>query len=254
MPDQSTDQNTNNNLLANRIILVTGASDGIGRAAAKCYASHGATVILLGRSIEKLESVYDEIVSDGGAAPAIISLDLTTATEENYSELAETIEDEFGQLNGLLLNAGILGERKPLSQYSATVWQQVMQTNLTSPFMMTKALIPLLEQAESASVIFTSSGVGRTGKAYWGAYAASKFGIEGLTQIWADELANISNIRVNAINPGATRTNMRATAYPAENPTQNPTPEDIMKPYLYLMSDSSRSIQGQSIDAGDFTL
>ena len=247
-------QKTDKSLLENRIILITGASDGIGRAAAKCYAAHGATVILLGRSIEKLESVYDEIISDHGATPVIITLDLSTATEQDYSELEEKLGEEFGRLDGLLLNAGILGERKPLAQYSSTVWQQVMQTNLTSPFMMTKALIPLLEQAESASIIFTSSGVGRTGKAYWGAYAASKFGVEGLTQIWADELANTSNIRVNAINPGATRTRMRATAYPAENPTQNPAPDEIMKPYLYLMSDESRSIQSQSIDANNFKL
>ena len=248
MPSKETESHS----LENRIILVTGASDGIGRAAANCYATQGATVILLGRSVEKLESVYDEIINNGGATPAIVSLDLSTATPEDYSELAETLENEFGQLDGLLLNAGILGERKPLAQYSATVWQQVMQVNLTAPFLMTKALIPLLEQAENASVIFTSSGVGRKGKAYWGAYSASKFGIEGIAQIWADELANISNIRVNVINPGATRTNMRATAYPAENPDKNPKPEEIMALYLYLMSDESLSVHGQSMDANHF--
>ncbi|MBL4583992.1 MAG: YciK family oxidoreductase [Pseudomonadales bacterium] len=245
---------SDNKPLQNRTILVTGASDGIGRAAAKCYAANGATVILMGRSEDKLDSVYDEITHDKGPTPAIITLDFNTATPEEYSELANTLDQEFGVLDGLLLNAGILGERKPLAQYSATAWQQVIQVNLTAPFLMTKALLPLLEQADNASVVFTSSGVGRKGKAYWGAYSASKFGIEGIAQIWADELANISNVRVNTINPGATRTNMRASAYPAENPEQNPKPEDIMALYLHLMSDASMGINGQSLDANGFKL
>ncbi len=243
---------THQNLLTNRTILVTGASDGIGRAAAICYAAQGATVILLARSVEKLEAVYDEIVAADYPTPVIVSLDLNTATEAEYTELAEMLDQEFEKLDGLLLNAGILGERKALAQYSASAWQEVLQVNLTAPFLMTKALLPLLEQAENGSVIFTSSGVGRKGKAYWGAYSASKFGIEGIAQIWADELANTSSVRVNVINPGATRTNMRAGAYPAENPDLNPTPEEIMPLYLHLMSDQSLSIHGQSLDAASF--
>ena len=241
-----------NNLLENRTILVTGAGDGIGRATAKCYASQGATVILLGRTEEKLEAVYDEIVNEQCPTPVIVTLDLNTATPENYTELTEMLESEFGQLDGLLHNASVLGERKPLAQHSAAAWHEVMQVNLTAPFLMTKALLPLLEQADKASIIFTSSGVGKKGKAYWGAYSVSKFGTEGMAQIWADELANTSNIRVNVINPGATRTNMRARAYPAENPETNPVPEDITGLYLHLMSDESLSVHGQSLDVADF--
>ena len=243
---------SSNNLLENRTILVTGAGDGIGRATSKCYASQGATVILLGRTEEKLEAVYDEIVNEQCPTPVIVTLDLNTATPENYTELTEMLESEFGQLDGLLHNASVLGERKPLVQHSVAAWHEVMQVNLTAPFLMTKALLPLLEQAEQASIIFTSSGVGKKGKAYWGAYSVSKFGTEGMAQIWADELANTSNIRVNVINPGATRTNMRARAYPAENPETNPVPEDITGLYLYLMSDESLSIHGQSLDVADF--
>ncbi|WP_370280152.1 YciK family oxidoreductase [Pontibacterium sp.] len=236
-------------LLEGRIILVTGAGDGIGRAAAKTYAAHGATVVLLGRTLEKLESLYDEIEAAGYPQPAIVPLNLESATEHEYMELANTLEQEFGRLDGLLNNAGSLGVRTAIETYDPTIWTQVMQVNVNAAFMLTQALLPLLQESDDASVIFTSSGVGRKGRAYWGAYAVSKFATEGLMQVMADELENTSPIRVNCINPGATRTQMRVTAYPGEPPQTNPTPEEIMPVYLYLMGEDSKEVNGQSLNA-----
>jgi NAD(P)-dependent dehydrogenase (short-subunit alcohol dehydrogenase family) len=237
------------NLLQDRIIIVTGAGAGIGRAAALAYAALGDTVVLAGRTLEKLEQVYDEIEAAGHPQPAIVPLNLESATEHEYQELANTLEQEFGHLDGLLHNASLLGLRTPIESYDPVVWNQVMQVNVNASFMLTQALIPLLNASQDASIVFTTSSVGRTGKAYWGAYGVSKFATEGLAQILAQELENTSNTRVNCINPGATRTQMRASAYPAENPGTNPTPEQIMPLYLYLMGPDSKTINGQSLDA-----
>lgn len=238
-----------NTLLAGKTILVTGATSGIGRAAALSYAQHGATVILLGRDVAKLEAVYDEIEQQGSPAPAIYPLNLETVSDAEYSELALRIEQEFGALHGVLHNAGILGELKPISQYPTDMWQQVMQINLHAPFMMTRELLPLLRQSENASVIFTSSGVGQQGRAHWGAYSVSKFATEGLMQVLADEEQGISTVRVNCINPGGTRTQMRANAFPAEDPSTLPTPQAILPLYLYLMGNDSRHVNGKTIHA-----
>ena len=237
------------NLLQERTILVTGAGAGIGKAAALCFAAHGASVILLGRTLEKLEAVYDAIEAAGHPQATIYQADMLTATTEDYRRLAESIEAEFGQLDGLLHNASILGQRTPIAQADAQQWQDVMQVNVNAQMMLTQALLPLLEKAATAAIVFTATGVGRKGRAYWGAYGVSKFATEGLMQTLADELENTSNIRVNSLNPGATRTAMRATAYPAENPNTLPTPEDIMPAYLYLMGDDSMEIKGQALDA-----
>jgi NAD(P)-dependent dehydrogenase (short-subunit alcohol dehydrogenase family) len=236
-------------LLKNRIILITGAGDGIGRAAAIDCARLGATVILLGRTLEKLEAVYDEIESAGHGQPAIYPLDLRTATDEDYIDLAEILEGEFGRLDGLVHNASILGERTPMSNYESRTWRLVMHVNVTAAFMTTKALMPLLEVSKDASVIFTSSNVGTEGKAYWGAYSVSKFATEGMAQVLAEETENTSKIRVNVINPGATRTNMRAQAYPGEDPALNLTPESIMPTYQYLLGPDSQGITGQRFNA-----
>jgi len=236
-------------LLKDRIILVTGAGDGIGRVAAKTYAAHGATVILLGRTLEKLEHVYDEIEAAGHPQPALVPLNLESAQEHDFIELTNTLEQEFGKLDGILHNAGLLGVRTPIESYDPVIWQQVMQVNVNAPFMLTQILMPLLERSDNASIIFTSSGVGRKSKAYWGAYAVSKFATEGMMQTLADEVSNISSIRSNCINPGATRTQMRADAYPAENPGTVTTPEEIMPLYLYLMGKDSIEVNGQSLDA-----
>jgi NAD(P)-dependent dehydrogenase (short-subunit alcohol dehydrogenase family) len=243
------DYSAPNDLLKNRTILVTGAGDGIGKAAALSFAAHGATVILLGRGRKKLDTVYDEIEANGYAQPVIVSLNLETATPENYQELADMIAEEFGSLDGLLHNAGILGQRTPIANYSEKIWQEVMQVNVNAPFMLTKALLPILEVADNASIIFSSSSVGRKGRAFWGAYAASKAATENLMATLADEFDGVSSIRANCLNPGATRTNMRMKAYPGENPDNLPAPQEIMPLYLYLIGRDSLAVNGQSIDA-----
>ncbi|WP_449843689.1 YciK family oxidoreductase [Microbulbifer pacificus] len=249
MSETITDYQAPADLLKDKIILVTGAGDGIGRVAAKTYAAHGATVILLGRTVPKLEAVYDEIEAAGGAKPAILPVDLAGVRWEELEFLAQGVEQEFGRLDGLLHNASLLGQRTPMANYHYSVWQQVMQVNVNAAFGLTKAMLPLLEESRSASVIFTGSGVGLKGRAYWGAYAVSKFATEGMMQVLADEVDGVSNIRVNSINPGATRTNMRAAAYPAEDPKTVATPEDIMPTYLYLMGDDSIGINGKQFNA-----
>ncbi len=237
------------NLLAGKTILVTGAGDGIGRSAALSYSRHGATVLLLGRTASKLAAVYDEIENAGGPKPGIIEMDLASASEESYATLAAELEQEFSCLDGLLHNAALLGDRRPIQNAGYASWQEVMQVNVNAQFLLTRYLLPLLQLAPLASVIMTSSGVGRTGKAYWGAYAVSKFATEGFMQVLASELENTSKVRVNTLNPLATNTAMRRTAYPAEAPTTNPTPEDIMPAYLYLMGQDSAEITGKAFDA-----
>jgi len=236
-------------VLRDRIILVTGASDGIGRALALEAARIGAQVILHGRNAAKLEKIYDQIEAiDGAARPSIAVLDLASANAESYTTLASSLEDEFGRLDGLVHNAGILGERFAIEQYDAVLWQRVMHVNVTSAFALTQVLLPLLKKSEDASIIFTSSGVGRTGKAFWGAYAVSKFATEGLSQVLAAEHQH-SALRVNCINPGATRTNMRLAAYPAEDRDVLKRPEEILAPYVYLLGAASKGVTGESFDA-----
>lgn len=234
--------------LDDRVILVTGASDGIGKAAALALAGHGATVILHGRNTAKLEVVYDEIVAGGHPQPAIAVLDLERSQGPDYANLVEQIGSTWGRLDGLLHNAGILGQRAPIEHYDIGVWHKVMHLNLNVPFILTQLLLPLLRKAVDPSVVFTSSGVGRRGRAYWGAYAVSKFGIEGLSQVLADELHPDTRIRVNCINPGGTRTTMRAHAYPGEEPESRPEPASLMASYLWLLGPASRGITGHSLD------
>ncbi|WP_166837966.1 YciK family oxidoreductase [Rheinheimera pleomorphica] len=237
-----------NDALQDKVILITGAGDGIGKEAALTYARHGATVILLGKTVAKLTAVYDEILAAGGKEPAIIPLDLKGATAKHYRDMAATISAEFGKLDGVLHNAGILGVLSPFEHIDLPTWQDIMQVNVTAAMLMTQALLPVLKQAPHASVVFTSSGVGRKGRAFWGPYAVSKFATEGLMQVIADEYDN-STIRFNCINPGATRTKMRSRAYPGEDVSLLKTPADLMWLYLYLMSDDSLDVNGQSLDA-----
>ncbi|ALG67486.1 YciK family oxidoreductase [Beggiatoa leptomitoformis] len=236
-------------LLKNRIVLVTGAGDGIGRASARTFAQYGATVILLGRTTRKLEAVYDEIEQAGYPQPAIYPMNLEGASPKDYTDLVATLNNEFGQLDGILHNAGLLGALAPIEHYDINLWYNVIQVNINAPFLLTRACLGLLRKSSDASIIFTSSSVGRKGRAYWGAYAVSKFATEGLMQILADELVENTAIRVNSINPGATRTGMRAAAFPAEDPNTLKTPEEIMLTYLYLMGADSRGITGQALNA-----
>ncbi|MDC8830963.1 YciK family oxidoreductase [Alteromonas gilva] len=241
------DYNAPKQLLRGKTILITGAGDGIGKQAALTYAEFGATCILLGRTVAKLEAVYDTIVAAGWAEPAIVPLDLNGATPKHYQDMANTISDQFGHLDGVLFNAGSLGHLSPFAHISVEEWQQVMQVNLNSSMYMLQPLLPLLEKSAGASVIFTTSSVGRKGRAFWGTYSVSKFATEGLMQVLADEYKN-KPLRFNCINPGATRTNMRAKAFPAENADTLKTPADIMPLYLYLMGPDSAEVNGESLD------
>ncbi len=236
------------NALQGKVILVTGAGAGIGRQAALSYAEHGATVILLGRNVNNLELVYDEIEKRGYPQPAIIPLDLKGATKQNYVDMAETIESQFGQLDGVVHNAGVLGTLSPFDQIDEETFDDVMQINVKAEFLMTQALLPIMKKADAARIIFTSSTVGHSGRAFWGTYAISKFAVEGMMQILADELSDTA-VRVNAINPGATRTRMREKAYPGEDANTLKTPLDIMPLYLHLMDPSVTDVNGQCIDA-----
>lgn len=236
------------NSLVNKIILITGAGDGIGRTAALTFARLGATVILLGRTVKKLEKVYDEIVAQGFPEPAIVPLDLKGATQKHYQDMALTIQSQFGKLDGVLHNASILGHLEPFKQISEDIFLEVMQVNVTSQFLLTQALLGTLQAAPKASVIFTSSTVGSKGRAFWGSYSISKFATEGMMQVLADEYTN-SSLRFNCINPGGTRTTMRAKAFPGEDPKTLKTPEDIMPLYIYLMSDESSHEKGKTFVA-----
>jgi NAD(P)-dependent dehydrogenase (short-subunit alcohol dehydrogenase family) len=237
------------NLLADRVILITGASDGIGRALSLATARLGAQVILHGRNVSKLEAVHDEIVANEHVArPTIAVLDLATADSTAYASLADGILDEFGRLDGLVHNAGILGKRLSIEQYDVAEWQQVLHINLTVPFVLTQALFPALKQSEDPSIVFTSSGVARVGKAFWGAYSVSKFGTEGLSQIIAAENEH-SNLRSNCVNPGAVRTKMRLAAYPAEDRDLLRTPDQVLATYVYLLGPDSHGVSGESLQA-----
>lgn len=234
--------------LKNKTILVTGAGDGIGKAAAIAYAELGASIILLGKTVSKLEAVYDEIKNRNNGDAAIVPLDLLGATPKNYQDMALTIGDQFGKLDGLLHNASILGQLQPFAQIPEKDYSEVMQVNVHSHFFMTQALLPLLRKDTPSSVIFTTSTVGSQGRAYWGTYSISKFAIEGMMQVLADEYSN-TQLRFNCINPGKTRTAMRAKAYPAEDATTLRSAEEILPAYLYLMCDDSKAITGKTFKA-----
>jgi NAD(P)-dependent dehydrogenase (short-subunit alcohol dehydrogenase family) len=233
---------------AGRVILVTGASDGIGQAVAIALARQGATVALLGRSQRKLSRTYDRIVQAGGPQPAMLPLNLETAAAPEYEALAEALDREFGRLDGLAHVAGILGDLSPIEQYDVPTWCRVLHVNLTAAFIVTRSLLPLIRRAEEASIVFTSSTIARGARAYWGAYAASKFATEGLMQVLAQEMAGTTRVRVNSVNPGPTRTAMRRQAYPAEDPARLPEPAAVVAPYLYLLGPASAGVNGQAID------
>jgi len=236
-------------VLADRVILVTGAGGGLGSALAQGCAALGARVVLSGRKVAKLEAVYDAIVAAGGPRPSIAPLDLERADATHYTGLADAVRQEFGRLDGLAHVAGLLGERAPIEHYDVATWMKVMHVNVNAAFILTQALLPLLRASEDASVVFTTSGVSVKGRAYWGAYAVSKFAVEGLMQVLADEVENTTHIRVNSVNPGKMRTPMRRQAYPGEDPASVPLPGQSLAPFLYLLGPESRGITGRRFDA-----
>lgn len=233
--------------LTGRVILVTGATRGIGRSISRALICHGANVVLHGRNTDAL-NVLSEECRNLGPRPKLETLDLENTDESGYQKLSERVFLEYGRLDGLLHNASILGARETIENYDSSEWQKVIQVNLNSAFMLTKNLLPLLRRSPDASMIFTTSGVGNRGRSNWGAYCVSKFGIEGLAQTLADELKNTS-IRVNYLDPGATRTEMRHAAYPDEDPKTLPLPEDILGSYLYLLGPESKGINGKRVIA-----
>ncbi|KAA0446142.1 MAG: YciK family oxidoreductase [Candidatus Thioglobus sp.] len=242
----STNYNIKNDELKGKIILVTGANRGFGRAITLDLAKAGATVIMLGRDLGALEVVYDEVVDAGFAQPILYPLDLEGATPEHYQQLQEELSDQFGALDGLIHNAGILGTMMPIEQYDIKLWHSVMQINLNAAFMLTRALISVLNKAVAARVLFLSSSVGRSAKAYWGAYGVSKFALEGLSKTLAEEL-EATNISVNSLDPGSMRTEMLRAAYPAKNTDKIPLPESKSPAIVYLFTDDSKGINGEKL-------
>ena len=239
-------------LLEGRTILITGAGSGIGRACALAALAHGAAVVLLSRDQRKLESLYDEAEQTWPGRGYIQPVDFSRAGAGEFATIADSIEQRFPALDGLVHNAAALGPRSPIEYYPEQQWQEVMQVNVNAAFQLTRCLLPALAKSADARVLFTSSSVGREGRAYWGAYAVSKFAVEGLMQTLAAEVGRTTSIRVNSLNPGGARTAMRAAAYPGENPDTVPTPESLMPVYLYLLGPDSREIHGQALNARDF--
>ena len=234
-------------LLAGRVILVTGAGDGLGKAAALALAEHGATVVLLGRKVRPLERVYDAIEQAGGPQPAIYPLNLEGAAPQDYTELAARLGDSLGRLDGLLHNAAQLGTLTPLRLYEPETWARVMQVNVNAAYLLTRACLDLLMASDDASVVFSSDRVGRQGRAYWGAYGVSKFACEWMMQILADEHDGTSPVRVNSLDPGAVRTSGHLAAYPGKDPNSLPLPDTVMPWYLWLLGPDSRGVTGQAL-------
>ncbi|MBK5963542.1 YciK family oxidoreductase [Thiocystis minor] len=237
--------------LQERVILVTGALEGIGRAVAFACAAQGATVVLSSFKEADLEPVYDAIVAHGDPEPAILPLDLEKATEADFIAAANLLGETFVRLDGLAHCAAFAPYLSRIDDYDSNEWERVIRINLTAPFLLTQACLPLLRASKDAAIVFTSDRVGRTGKAYWGAYAAAKFGIEGLMQVLAAETRDSSQIRVNSLDPGLVRTALRATLYPGEDPGIHPAPETVANRYIQLLGSESRGITGQACHAQD---
>jgi NAD(P)-dependent dehydrogenase (short-subunit alcohol dehydrogenase family) len=236
------------NELSGRVIAVTGAGDGIGKAVALAAAAHGAQVILIGRTVRKLEAVHRDIQAAHGDVSTIAPLDLEKALAGDYDRLAAAILERYGRLDGLVHCAGILGTLTPIEHYDVPTWCKVLHVNVTAAFVLTQVLLPALRLSPDASVVFSTSSVGRKGRAYWGAYAVSKFAVEGLTQVLAAEMDGATTVRVNVLNPGPTRTLMRRQAFPSENVETLPEPASVTGPYIALLGPTGQGFNGQSLD------
>jgi NAD(P)-dependent dehydrogenase (short-subunit alcohol dehydrogenase family) len=230
-----------------KVALITGGSKGIGKAIAHAYAREGAQVFICGRNRAEIDRTVSEIGADGqiaGSAGDVGKL-------EDARRIVRAAADEFGGIDILVNNASLLGPRVPIATYPPEAWEEVLRVNLTGLFFVTQPVLQIMIPRRTGSIINISSGVGRVGKARWGAYAPSKFGVEGFTQMVADEIRAFG-IRANTVNPGATRTQMRAAAYPDEDPLTLPTPDQITEVFTYLASDQSAGVTGQSLDARDW--
>lgn len=229
-------------LLKDRVILITGAGDGIGKALAKDCAEFGATVVLLDKTVSKLERVYDEIVEAGAPEPAIYPMDLSGATWEDYQAMAKNIEEQLGQLNGIVHNAGSVPNLMPFPHIQPQQYQEIMTINLHAPFLITQACLTLLRQSEDPCVVFSTH---ESNKAYWGAFGIAKSGMDGLLDILAHEF-DIENrpLRVNGVDAGVVNTNMRRMIYPGEVLSELPQPKDVTMPYLFFLGPDSKGVTG----------
>jgi len=239
-------------LLKDRVILITGAGDGIGRALACRCAALGATVVLSGRTLRKLESVYDAIERADHPQPAIYPINLEGAFPKDYADLGEVIQSEFGRLDGLVHNAALLGGLTPIANYSVETWHRLLHVNLNAPFMLTQALLGLLNQSADASVVFTTDRVGEEGRAYWGAYAVAKGATQTLMKLLANELEANTPIRVNSVYPGKVKTRLRLSAYPAADQRDWAEPDAVLAPYLYLLGPDGQGVTGRTLEAEGF--
>ncbi len=236
--------NVGDKKLFGKAALITGGSRGIGKAVAAIYAQEGARVLICGRSPPAVDAAVTEIRNKGGEIQGVVG---DVGELGDVKRIVAGAAEKFGTVDILVNNASLLGPRVPIADYPLPDWEEVVRVNLTGVFLMAREVLHLMMRQRSGVIINVSSGVGRVGKARWGAYAASKFAVEGLTQLLAEELKDFG-IRVNAVNPGATRTQMRAAAYPNEDPSTLPRPDEIAPIFLYLASDASPGISGQSLD------
>jgi NAD(P)-dependent dehydrogenase (short-subunit alcohol dehydrogenase family) len=237
-----------NGELTGRVVAITGATGGIGRAVALNAALEGAELVLIGRSVSKLQSLHTELTQLVPGAALMAQLDLENALANDYDRIADAVVNRYGKLDGLVHCAGMLGALTPIDHYDVPTWCRVMQVNVTAAFALTQVLLPALRKSADASIIFTSSSVGRKGRAYWGAYAVSKFAVEGMAQVLAAELEGTSHVRVNTVNPGRARTAMRRQAYPSEDLESLPLPDALVGPYLRLLGPRGVGISGQALD------
>ena len=231
--------------LDQRVVLITGAGTGIGAELAKAAAQQGATIILLGRNVAKLEAVYDAIVAAGGADPAIYPLNLEGAKPHDFQDLADRIEDEFGALHGCVHNAALLGRPAPLVECDPDDWMKLMQVNVNAPFLISKACLPLLLKSDNARLLFTLHEARR---AFWNAYGVSKAGLEALMQIIADEVTAAHSLRVFGVNPGESRSPINLKAYPGKHYQSVRPIEDLIPTYLDLLSSQTDALNGAVID------
>ena len=226
--------------LSGRTILITGATDGIGKVLAIEFSKLGSNIILLGRNSSKLDKVYDQLDNSlTSQKHLIVQADLGLLNNDSAHEILHAIAEEFTSLDGIIHNAAILGTMTTLEDYELSRWDEVLNVNLRAPFLLTKTLKTILETSTLPRIIFTSSGVANMGRAFWGAYSVSKFGLKGLAEIFANELETTSPIKVFNFDPGATQTKMRASARPAENPNSLKTPNDLVNCYLWFFSEES---------------
>lgn len=230
------DSSIHTDKLKDHVYLITGAAGAVGGAVALALGTIGATTILVDRNSKGLDATYDQITDAGGAEPIKLELDLASAGIPQYEEMAELIKTEFSRLDGIIHCAVEPGTLTPLSQYPMDLLNKSLLVNLSAPYMLTRCCLDLLRESENAAVIFTSSDVARQGKAYWGGYSIAGYALEGLVQIWSDELETNTSVRMNTLDTGPVRSSLRAKIYPGEDPATVPAAESVVAAYIYLLS------------------